>query len=143
MDLVKVGQLALLMVSPTLIVGAALYTPRVVRALWQLARPAPHPPLPATPPIEQLARQLRRLMHQHDDLRTSTRPGPRSVRLHALESAITDLAVAAATALDVPMVAAVPAASLPPAELRRLLHDLIDAGLSLPTVGLLAGDRPR
>ncbi|MEV6597677.1 hypothetical protein AB0M36_12510 [Actinoplanes sp. NPDC051346] len=143
MDLAKAGQIALIMLSPTLAVGVALYAPRVARALWQVARRRDEPPRTHTPPIEQLATDLRRLLRQHDELRTSTRQGPREVRLRALEAAITDLAVEAARALNVPAAAPDAHAGMPRPTLSRLLRDLTDAGLVLPAVGLLAGDRPR
>ncbi|GGQ59144.1 hypothetical protein [Couchioplanes azureus] len=143
MDLARAGQIAIIMLSPTLAVGVALYAPRAARALWHLARRRDDPLGPHSPPIEQLATDLRRLLYQHDDLRTDTRPGPRGLRLRALEAAITDLAVEAARALNVPARTPAPHAGMSPAALRRLLHDLTDAGLALPAVGLLAGDRPR
>ncbi|OJF13210.1 hypothetical protein [Couchioplanes caeruleus] len=145
MDLARAGQIAVIMLSPTLAVGVALYAPRVARALWHLARRRDYPlrTYRYSPPIEQLATDLRRLLLQHDELRTDTRPGPRGVRLRALEAAITDLAVGAARALNVPASVPPAHAGMPPATLRRLLHDLTEAGLALPAVGLLAGDRPR
>jgi len=143
MDLAKAGQIVVIMLSPTLAVGAAIYAPRAARALWQLARGRDDSPRTRSAPIEQLAADLRRLIVQHDELRRSSQPGLRGLRLRALEAAITDVAVEAAHALDIPAAAPPAHTGMRPAELRRLLHDLTGAGLSLPAVGLLAGDRPR
>ena len=143
MDLTKAGHIVLIMLSPTLAVSAALYAPRVARALWRLARRRDDSPRVRSAPIEQVAANLRRLLIQHDDLCRSAQPGPRRLRLRALEAAITDVAVEAAHALDIPATAPPAHGGMHPAELRRLLHDLTDAGLALPAVGLLADDRPR
>lgn len=137
MDLARAAQIVAIMLSPTLAVGAAIYAPRLARALWHAADRRPDPLRPHSAPIEQLATDLRRLLRQHDDLRTSTGPGLRHVRLRALEAAITDLAVQAARALGVPATAPPAHAGLRPAELSRLLRDLTHAGLALPAVGLL------
>jgi hypothetical protein len=142
MDLAKIGQFVIVMLSPTLAVGAAIYAPRVARALWHLARRRDDSPRTRSAPIEQLAADLRRLLIQHDELRRSSQPGPRVLRLRALEAAITDLAVEAAQALDIAVTAPPAHTGMRIAELRRLLHDLTGAGLALPAVGLLAGERP-
>ncbi|MFI7599890.1 hypothetical protein [Actinoplanes sp. NPDC049681] len=138
MNLARAAQITLIMLSPTLAMGAAIYASRLARALWQRARRPGDPLRARSAPIEQLATDLRRLLRQHDELRTRTEPGLRQVRLRALEAAITDLAVQAARALGVPATAPPAHAGLRPAELSRLLHDLTEAGLALPAVGLLA-----
>ncbi|MEV4642095.1 hypothetical protein AB0J80_32580 [Actinoplanes sp. NPDC049548] len=137
MDLARAAQITLIMLSPTLAVGAAIYASRLARAVWERTRRTDELQSRSAP-IEQLATDLRRLLHQHDALRAGTGPGLRHVRLRALEAAITDLAVQAARALGVPATAPPGHAGLRPAELSRLLHDLSDAGLMLPAVGLLA-----
>ena len=57
---------------------------------------------PIGPPIEQLAADLRRLLQRHDDLKRSTAVAMRAQKLRATEAAITDCAIDAARALDLP-----------------------------------------
>jgi hypothetical protein len=156
---VRAGEIVLLMLAPTLLIGALVSAPRIVRAASRRAadRRARNNPQPVGPPIEQLAADLRRLLWRHDTVRRSTdelrrreRPGDtdtpiivamRARRLWALEGAITDCATKAARALDVPHPAAPPYGGLDKPRLSRLLRDLADAGLVLPpAVGLLASD---
>jgi hypothetical protein len=144
MDLGRVGQIALLMLSPTLAVAATIYLPRAVRAVWRAVRPGSEPPRPAGPPIEALAADLGRLLHLHDALMRAPTLPLRAQRLVALEAAITDCAAEAASALAVPVPDRPPHAGLPPSELGRLLRALAGAGLTLPsTVDLLSNDRRR
>jgi hypothetical protein len=156
---VRAGEIVLLMLAPTLLIGAFVYSPRIVRAVpRRLAdRRARNNPQPASPPIEQLAADLRRLLWRHDTVRRSTdqlrlreMPGDtdtpiivamRVRRMWALESAITDCARQAARALEVPHPTTPTYGALDTPRLRRLLRDLANAGLVLPpAVGLLASD---
>jgi DNA-binding transcriptional ArsR family regulator len=143
MDVVKVGQVALLLLMPTLAVVAALNVPRGIRVVRRLAakRKVDTIPQSSGPPIEQLAADLRRLLQEHERLRRSTGMAMRGRHLLALESAITDCATAAASALDLPVPDRPTHSGLAAPELRRLLRSLVDAGLVLPpAIGLLAAD---
>jgi hypothetical protein len=135
MDVAKAGQIVALMLSPTVVIAAALYLPRGLRALRRAVRPDPVPP---NPPIEALAADLRRLLRQHEALTRSADGTARAVHLRALEDAITDCATDAARALGVP---SPPRAPLSRADLGRLLRALAAAGLVLPPgTGLRARD---
>jgi membrane protein implicated in regulation of membrane protease activity len=59
----RVAGIVVLMLSPTLLIGTALYAPRGVRAVWRglIGRRAGKTPQPTNPPIEQLAGDRRRL----------------------------------------------------------------------------------
>jgi hypothetical protein len=138
MDLAKTGQIVALMVSPTVVIAAALYLPRGLRALRRAVRPEP---APANPPIEALAADLRRLLRRHEDLARSADGTARAVRLRALEGAITDCATDAARALGLPGPDRPDPAPLPAQDLARLLRALARAGLVLPSeIGLLSRD---
>jgi hypothetical protein len=148
MDITRLGQIVLILLSPTLIIGAALHLPRWVRAASRTVRnrtrPADHELLPLGPPIEELAGDLRRLLLQHDAVRRTTEAAMRAQRMRAIEAAITDCAVQAARALDVPCPDRAGPVALEKPQLRRLLRALRDAGLVLPKgVALLAVDRRR
>ena len=150
MNIVRLGQITLILLSPALIIGAALHLPGVVRAVWRrlrdrrAARRAGRRVQPAGPPIEQIAFDLRRLLHQHDAVRCSTDAAMRARRLRAIEWAITDCAVQAARALDVPCPDRPGPVALEKPQLRRLLRALAAAGLVLPMrAGLLQVDRRR
>ncbi|GAA3338214.1 hypothetical protein GCM10020358_17480 [Amorphoplanes nipponensis] len=141
MDLLRVGQWVFVLLLPTLAIGAAIYLPRAARALWRTLRPDP-PSTPTSPPIEQLAATLHRLLRQHHALRHSPDVALRARRLHGVEAAISDCALAAAAALGVQAPAAAGPTGLRPAALSRLLRDLAAAGLVLPRgVDLVDGDR--
>jgi hypothetical protein len=143
MDVVKVGQVVLTMLMPTLAIAAVLNLPRGVRATRRLAakRKVETTPQPSHPPIEQLAADLRRLLQRHETLRRTTGVAMRGRHLLALESAITDCATDAATALDLPAPDRPRHGGLATPELRRLLHSLANAGIVLPpAIGLLAAD---
>jgi hypothetical protein len=141
MDLVRAGQIVLIMLTPTLAVGAAIYLPRVAKALWLRIRPEDSLGVTGQP-IEQIAADLQRLLLQHHELRHTPQAAMRGRRLRALEAAITDCAVEAAQALGVPAPAVPPHAGMRPAALSRLLHDLAAAGLVLPSgVDLVEGNR--
>jgi hypothetical protein len=136
MDLARTGQIVLIMLSPTLAIGAAIYAPRVIKAVRKAFRPRDESS-PRGQPIEQLATDLHRLLLMHHQLRHTPGSAVRGVRLRALEAAITDCAVDAAYALGVPVPPRPAHAGLVAAELRRLLRDLADAGLVLPDVDLM------
>jgi hypothetical protein len=147
MNIARLGQIALILLSPTLIIGAALHLPRwargVSRTLRDRTRRPGHDVRPLGPPIEELARDLRRLLLQHDAVRRTTEAAMRARRLRALEAAISDCAVQAARALDVPCPGRGGPVPLEKPQLRRLLRALAQSGLVLPTgVGLLTTGRP-
>lgn len=143
MDVAKAGEILVIMLSPTLAIGTALYLPRAVRAIRRAVRGRRDAEAlrPTSPPIEQLAADLRRLLLEHDTMRRSTSVAMRAKHLRALEGAITDCALDAAVALGVPC----PDRSgraMSTAELRGLLTALAHAGLVLPpAVALLAQNR--
>jgi hypothetical protein len=143
MDVANAGQWVILMLSPTLLVAGALCTPRALRAVRRFAaerRPAADPQ-PTCPPIEQLAADLRRLLQRHDDLKRSTAVAMRAQKLRATEGAITDCAIDAARALDLPCPEEPRHRALALPELRRLLLALEGAGLVLqPLVSHFAAD---
>jgi hypothetical protein len=136
MDVAKAGQIVALMLSPTLVIAAALYLPRGLRALRRALLPEPVPP---NPPIEDLAADLRRLLRRHEAVTRSTDGTARAVHLRALEGAITDCATEAARALELPWPQRPGPLSTP--DLPRLLRGLSGAGLVLPSeIGLLTRD---
>ncbi len=92
MDIGKAGQWTIIMAFPALAFGAAVHLPRAVRALYRMAqeRAERQQPRPGGPPIEQLAADLRRLLHQHDAVRRSPDVVMRAHRLWALEGALAD-----------------------------------------------------
>jgi hypothetical protein len=157
-DLIETVGITILVVSPTLLFGAVLWAPRFVRAVARLfTRRRDRYPQPTSPPIEELAADLRRLLWQHDTVGRSTDEvrrretagdadipiivGMRARRLRTLEGAITYRATLAARALDVPHPDTPAYGVLDKPRLSRLLRDLAAAGLVLPTaVGLLAPD---
>jgi len=140
MDIGRTAQIVVTMLSPTIAVGTAIYTPRVYRAVRAALRPAVRTEdQPSGRPIELIAGDLRRLLRQHDAVRTDTAIARRAHRLRALEAAITDCALEAARALGVTCADHPP---LSTAQLRRLLLALTAAGLMLPpSVGLISADR--
>jgi len=141
MNLTRVGQIVAVMLAPSAALGAIFYGPRAVGAVWRYLqeRDAEARPRPAGPPIEELAADLRRLVRQHEVMKTAPDIVMRAHHLSAIEGAITACAIQAATALGVPHPAVPRHTALTAAELKRLLRALADAGLVLPTgVGLLA-----
>jgi hypothetical protein len=132
MDVARVGQIVLIMLSPTLAVAAAIYVPRALVAAWRAVNNRSDPNDPTGQPIEKLAADLRRLLQAHDELKHSPMLAKRAQRLRAVEAAITDCAAEAAQALAVPVPERPAHSGLPTPELRRLLRALADAGLALP-----------
>jgi hypothetical protein len=138
MDVAKAGQIVALMLSPTVVIAAALYLPRGLRALRRAHRPDP---APSNPPIEAVAADLRRLLRRHEALTLSADGTARAVRRRALEDAIADCATDAARALGVPCPRRPGRAPLSTADLAGLLRALAAAGVVLPPVtGLPARD---
>jgi hypothetical protein len=143
MDVGKATEIVIVMLSPTLIIGTAIHTPRVFRAVRRIVAP-PHdaPLLPSQRPIEHIAEDLRRLLRKHETVRQSTGVARRAQHLRALEAAITDCASEAARALGLPCPDRPVHGALSTPQLRRLLLALADAGLVLPpAVSLIAADR--
>ncbi|MET8154272.1 hypothetical protein ACIBSW_07875 [Actinoplanes sp. NPDC049668] len=142
MNLLDLGKLALITVTPTLIGAVVVYAPRWCAALVQVwPRHAEHQAVPIGLPIEKLAADLRRLLRLHDELTRSAHIAMRAHRLWAVEAAISVRAVEAAQALDVPHREPAPDGTLSRTELGRLLRALADAGLVLPaTVGPFTRD---
>jgi hypothetical protein len=132
-DVLDVGRLVLIIITPTLIGAVVVTAPRWCAAI---ARAWPergsHEPKPAGPPIEQLAADLRRLLRLHAELTTSAHLAIRAHRLWAVEAAIGVRAVEAATALDVAHREPERPGALTRDELSGLLYALADAGLVLP-----------
>jgi hypothetical protein len=126
-----------LMVAPTAVVAAASSLPRV--ATWVgavLERPGPA--RPTAPPIERQAADLRRLLAQHEALTGRAAVMMRAHHRQAVEIALTEVALEAAAALDVPWPDVPHGTALPSEELAWLLHRLQEAGLALPpSAGLL------
>jgi hypothetical protein len=141
MDVTRATEIVVIMLSPTLVVGAVLYAPRAIRAIRRLiSRPRPDDSLrPAYPPIEEIAADLRRLLRQYETVRLSPDVAMRVQRLRAIEGALADCAADATRALGLQQP---PPGRLTTAQLRQLLLALADAGLTLPAaVGLIAADR--
>jgi hypothetical protein len=132
-DILDVGKLVLIMATPTLVAGSAIYGPKWCGALarhWSERRP--QPPQPTGLPIEQLAADLRRLLRLHSHLMVSAHLAMRAHRLWAVEAAIGVRAVEAARALGVPHREPDPPGALTLSELHDLLMALAAAGLALP-----------
>jgi hypothetical protein len=120
--------------TPTAIAAAAIAVPRAVRKAGQAWRRhlASRDPRPAGPPLETVAADLRRLLNEHGRVRRAPAVASRARRLAALEGAITDCALDAARALELPMPVRMGRAPLRHRELEQLLADLADAGVVLP-----------
>jgi hypothetical protein len=132
-DLLDVGRLVLIIITPTLIGATFIMAPRWCAAIaraWP-ERPSSEPK-PAGPPIEQLAVDLRRLLRLHGELTASAHLAIRAHRLWAVEAAIGVRAIEAARALDVPHREPELPGALNHDELSALLYALGDAGLVLP-----------
>ncbi|MFC6160187.1 hypothetical protein [Kribbella jiaozuonensis] len=95
---------------------------------------------PTGPPIEEIAAALRQLLWDHDELLRASERDRSAGRLRWLEKRIGDRAVQAARAIEVRHPNR-PAGGYSRPQLRRLLHELTNAGLVLPSsVVLLAPD---
>ena len=146
MDVAKVSQIVVLMLSPSLIVGALIYSPRCVRLIHRTVfwRRGAGDLLASHRPIERVAADLRRLLQRHEVLRGSPEIAVRARRLWALEAAIADCATEAAGALGVPYPERPVSGAMPTSQLRSLLRALGAAGLVLPSAnGLIAPKTPR
>jgi hypothetical protein len=118
--------------TPSAVAGAVVLLPRVVRAVHR--RMAARPPVPAGPPLEQVAADLRRLLSEHRRVARSPQLPARGRRLRALEAALTDRALDAARALGLEPPATPARGALPVPALRSLLEDLARSGVVLPDV---------
>jgi len=125
-------ELVAIMLAPTLAVGMIFWLPRLVHRARVLAQHLTGADAVVGPPLERISADLRRLTAEHAALRSSTSVALRAHRLVALEGALTDRALDAARALDVPAPKQPGRDPLPVSELRALLLALVDAGLVLP-----------
>ena len=142
MNPADVGKLALIVMTPTLIGAVVVFAPRWcswIADMWEERRY--HEPLPAGPPIEQLAADLRRLLRLHAELNASAQAAMRAHRVWAVEAAISVRAVEAAKALGVPYREPDGPGGPRRGELSELLRALAAAGLVLPEkVGPFVGN---
>jgi hypothetical protein len=144
--IVRAAGIVLLLLSPTLLVTIAMYGAVAVRSVrdrladWRDGGIRQ----PDSPPIEKLAADLRRLLWDHDRVTQSADGAMSTLRLRALQAAITICAIQAARALEVPYPDPPTDAGLDTPQLRRLLLALAAAGLVLPpAVRLLTPDGRR
>jgi hypothetical protein len=136
---VTIARALLVIFLPALLLGAAAYGPGWFRARRRIAedrRAAGHPQ-PAGRPIERIAADLRRLLWQYDTCSRLIDASQRARRLWFLRIGISDCAVEAARALEVPLPDRAPNAAFAEPQLRRLLPALAAEGLALPAVDLL------
>jgi hypothetical protein len=141
-DVATIARTLLVMLLPALLLGAVAHGTRSVRARRRIAddrRAASHPQ-PTSRPIERIAADLRRLLWQHDTCSRLTDVSQRARRLWFLQIGISDCAVEAARALEVPLPDRAPDAAFAEPQLRRLLRALAAEGLVLPAVDLLLPD---
>jgi hypothetical protein len=124
------GTLLVIALTPTAVAGAVLGARRAVAVLADRRRSARASP--AGPPLERVAADLRRLLAERRVVRASPDLAVRARRLQALECAVTDCALEAARALDVPAPDRPGRQPLPRAQLNALLSALAEAGLVLP-----------
>lgn len=120
-----------ILLTPSLVAGTVLWAPRLLRALRRRVRRRDELHV-VGPPLERTAADLRRLLAEHEQVRRSPQLAVRSRRLAALEGALTDCALDAARALELPAPARTGRDPLPRDELRRLLGDLSRSGVLLP-----------
>ena len=118
--------------TPAAVAGAAVLVPRAVRAVRRRMRA--QPPVPAGPPLELIAADLRRLLAEHRRIVRSPQLPARGRRLVALEAALTDRALDAARALELELPERPSGGALPLPALRALLDDLARSGVVLPDV---------
>ena len=142
-DVVTTARALLVIFLPALLLGAAAYGPgwwfRARRRIAEDRRAAGHPQ-PTSRPIERIAADLRRLLWQHDTCSRLTDVSQRARRLWFLQIGISDCAVEAARALEVPLPDRAPNAAFAEPQLRRLLRALAAEGLVLPAADLLLPD---
>ena len=124
------GRILAILLTPSLVAGTVLWAPRLLRALLKRVRGPVE--LVAGPPLERTAADLRRLLAEHEQIKRSPQLAGRSRRLAALEGALTDCALDAARALELPAPARAGRAPLPREDLRRLLGELARSGVLLP-----------
>ena len=136
------GRLVVILLTPSAVAAALLWTPHIVRAVARRLAPRPSAPVPVGPPLEKTAADLRRLMAEHVAVRESSGLAVRAGRLVALEGALTDLALLAAEALEVPSPPRSGRAPLPRPALHALLQDLAAAGLVLPSLDRFGREAP-
>lgn len=114
---------------------------RVRTAQQTNGRPAERAMVPAHPPIEQIAADLRRMLRTHDRVVRTRHLATAGRRVQALEAAISTSALQAARALEVAHPTPGPYSGLETYQLRRLLQALAAEGLALPVdVGLIRPD---
>jgi len=121
-----------ILLAPSLVAGTVLYLPRLLRAVLDRLRRPDDRILVVGPPLERTAADLRRLLAEHEAVKRSPQLAVRSRRLVALEGALTDCALDAARALELPAPARPGREPLPRDDLRRLLGDLARSGVLLP-----------
>jgi hypothetical protein len=119
--------LATAMLLPTLLAGAVLGGVRLVRWLHHRRRP----PVAAPRPIEQIARDARRLRRTLADYEEQSPEVGRSVRLRALRAAYADALVSACSALEVTPPARGPGDDISVAETFRVEDALRARGLDV------------
>ena len=141
-DVATIARTLLVMLLPALLLGAVAHGTRSFRARRRIAddRRAERHPQPTSRPIERIAADLRRLLWQHDTCSRLTDVSQRARRLWFLQIGISDCAVEAARALEVPLPDRAPDAAFAEPQLRRLLRALAAEGLVLPAVELLLPD---
>lgn len=124
--MLRVAEVVLVLLSPTLIAAAVLQSGRLARAV--AARRSVIRPTPTTAPLESLAADARRLRQAviAAENGPDTTPG-RGTRVRALRTAYAECLRDACHALDVP----VAAADLRGAELYRVEAELRDRGLDV------------
>ncbi len=132
-EVVSALLLIVVVMIPTLVAGAVLGLGR----LWQRSTERPRNDLivPAGPPIERIALDLRRLNAQRDELRNQAPAPGRWVRAQALDGAYADVLVAACRALDVVPPELTPAGTASAGEILRAEQELRQCGLDV------SGDR--
>jgi hypothetical protein len=126
-----------LLLSPAPLVAAA-YAARSVRRFADRRRLRTCQ-LPAGPPIERIAAELRRLLWAHDQALQADGAGPTARHLWTLETAIAHRATQAAGALGVNAPDPAAHGRYDQPQLRRLLRQLADEGLVLPRTVALMG----
>jgi hypothetical protein len=141
-NVLDVGRLVLIILTPTLLGAVVVTAPRWCGAIARVwPERGSRDPKPLGPPIEQLAADLRRLLRLHAELTAGAHLALRAHRLWAIEAAIGVRAVEAANALEVPHREPERPGALSRDELCALLYALGDAGLVLPAkVGPFTSD---